>query len=224
MTMIQERPAEVDPHDEAEAELDPEGTGRPPRLPRRRERDGDRPARGADLSHLLLIVLALVVAAVAVFAWQRGTSLADERDDRREAAQVASDFTTAIQGYDSRDLSATLDAATALATRDYGSQLSDAWFSDLQPIVEQLRARATVDVSEVLLGEISQDAVSAVVNFNADIRSTVGTRRLAGAYLRLDLLKVNGDWKVDDMTFLATSDQTMDANGQSGATPPQGGN
>lgn len=213
MTMIDERAPLTDVDHAADE---------PPDRPETPARDRDWRGGWANAPRLLLIVLAWAVIVVAVFAWQRATSLADERDDRRDAAQVASEFTTAIQGYDSRDLGATLDAATALATHDYGQQLEDAWFSDLQPIVEQLHGRATVRVSDVLLGDESDGAIPAVVVFDARVTSTIGTRNMSGTYLRLDLVKVDGTWKVDDMAFLASTNNAVQPAAGAGATPASG--
>jgi hypothetical protein len=82
--------------------------------------------------------------------------------------------------------------------------------------VEATRARARVEVQDVLLGDASNGVLPAVVRFDATIRSEVGVRRLQGAYLQVDLTRVDGDWKVDDMRFLATTDQQLDPAGGQG--------
>ena len=65
-------------------------------------------------------------------------------------------------------------------------------------------------VDDVLLGDAVNGVVPAVVTFNATINSEVGRRNLTGSYIRLDLMKVDGEWRVDDMLFLASTDQQLD--------------
>lgn len=212
MTMVDDRAGTADDATTDEVETEAEGSDRRPP-------DGEPTpfARWWDrLPVLVVLVLATLVAVGAIALWQQKQDLADERDDRRAAARVASDFTTAVLSYDFRDLDGSVDQAVALATPEWGRTYEDQWFQDLQPQVEATRARARVTVDDVLLGDRSGDTVSAVVTFDARIVSEVGTRRLRGSYLRLDLRRTDGEWKVDQMAYLATTDQSLEAAGDGG--------
>lgn len=168
---------------------------------------------------IALVLVAVMVAGAAVVLWNQNKDLRSERDDRREAAEVASGFTTAVLSYDFRDLQGTVDDVLALSTTDWGRQYEDAWFQEQQPVVEATRARARVAVNDVMLGDESNGVLPAIVRFDATIRSEVGTRRLQGGYLQIDLTKDGGEWKVDDMRYLATQDQSLEPNGGEAATP-----
>jgi hypothetical protein len=171
------------------------------------------------------VVLAVFVGAVAVVLWNQNKDLRSARDQDRAAAEVASDFTTAVLSYNFRDLQGSVDDVMALSTTDWGRQYQDAWFQEQQPIVEATRARARVAVSDVMLGDEANGVIPAIVRFDATIRSEVGTRRLQGGYLQVDLTEVDGDWKVDDMRYLATQDQSLEPNGQGqgqGQAQPEG--
>ncbi len=159
---------------------------------------------------MIVLVLAVLVATGAVVLWNQNQDLESDDDDRREAAEVASDFTTAVLSYDHRNLSGSVEAAVALSTPDWGREYENAWFAEQQPIVEATRAVAEVAVDDVLLGDAVNGVVPAVVTFNATINSEVGRRNLTGSYIRLDLMKVDGEWRVDDMLFLASTDQQLD--------------
>jgi hypothetical protein len=173
----------------------------------------------SQLPTILLVILAVLVAGGAFVLWHQNQDLRAEKDDRREAAEVASDFTTAVLSYDFRDLQGSVDRVLALSTRDWGRQYEDAWFQDQQQIVEELHARGQIDIVEVMQGDVSNGVLPVTVTFNANIRSTIGTRQLNGSYLRLDLTKVDGEWRVDDMTYLANGDQTLTPRGNEGQTP-----
>jgi Mce-associated membrane protein len=172
------------------------------------------------LPTMALLALAVAVMAVAFFVWQERNDLAAADDDRQAAARVAGDFATAVLSYDYQDLDGSLDDVLGLSTPDWGRQYEDAWFSDQQPVIEELQAVAEVDVRDVMLGDAQDGVLPAVVVFNATIRSDIGTRRLGGSYLRLDLTEVDGEWRVDDMAFLASTEQSLDpATGEGGGTP-----
>jgi len=211
MTMVQERPVRTD--DEADERRLPEA------LPREPD-DGGGDTTPFDrwrsqLPTFVVVLLAVLVAAAAVVLYRQNEDLRDERDDRREAAEVGSDFTTAVLSYDFRDLQGSLEDVLALSTPDWGRQYEDAWFADQRNIIEQLRARGTIEIVEVMVGDAANGVLPVVVSFNADIRSTIGVRTLEGSYLQVDLVEQDGRWLVDDMTYLA--------NGREDLTPAGGG-
>jgi Mce-associated membrane protein len=174
------------------------------------DHDGSGYRWWTNLATLAVIALAWLVAAAAVLLWQQNQDLAGAADEREDAARVAGDFAVAVLSYDHRDLDGSLDDVLALSTPDWGRQYEDAWFSDQQPVVEELRAVAQVDVRDVMVGEEHDGVLPSVVVFNATIRSEIGTRRLGGSYLRVDLTEVDGQWLVDDMSYLASTDQDLD--------------
>jgi Mce-associated membrane protein len=210
MTMIDERTTDPD-----EVETEPQEYVR--------EEPDSRDRWWTSLPTLVVIALAWLVVVGGVLAWQRGSDLQAEKDQRREAAQVAGDFTTAVLSYDHRDLSGSLDDVLALATPEWGRSYEDAWFSDQQPVIEELQAVAEVDVREVMVGEEQDGVLPATVVFNATIESQIGVRRLGGSYLRIDLTQVDGEWRVENMAFLATTDQSLDPAGGAGQGGGQGG-
>lgn len=164
----------------------------------------------AHLPLIVIVLLAWMVAAGAVILWNQNRDLTADRDDRRGAARVAADFTTAVLGYDHRDLQGSVDDVLALSTPDWGREYEDAWFQEQQPIVEATRARAEVVVDDVLLGEAANGILPVVVTFNATIRSEVGVRRLTGSYIRVDLVDDGDGWRVDDMLYLASQNQDLE--------------
>ncbi len=219
MTMVQEPPARLDEDDELDVE---ERADAPPPEPPDDDDAAPFDRWRSQLPTALVVVLAVLVAGGAFVLYRQNEDLRAERDDRREAAEVASQFTTAVLSYDHRDLQGSLDAVLAVSTRDWGRQYEDAWFQDQQQIVEELRARGAIEIDDVMVGEAANGVLPVVVTFNATIRSTIGTRRLDGSYLRLDMTKVEGDWLVDDMTYLANGQQSLEpgAGGGNGGDPP----
>ena len=208
--------------EEIDDEIDGDGDGPIDRTP---EEDRVSPLRewAGNLPLLIILVLAVLVAGGAFVLWNRNQDLTSERDDRRDASTVASEFTTAVLSYDHQDLQGSVENVLALSTTQYGRQYEQAWFAEQQPIVEATQAVAEVAVDDVLLGDESNGVLPAVVTFNGTITSEVGVRRLTGSYLRLDLTKVDGQWRVDQMQILAITDNNLQPNtegdGPAGTTP-----
>ncbi|MBL8774276.1 MAG: hypothetical protein JNK12_00030 [Acidimicrobiales bacterium] len=190
---------------------------------RSNHRDDPGSASSGPPRWLLLALLVWGVAMLGIAAWSflRADGLADERDDRRAAASVAGEFASATMSYDHRDLDGSLAAVTDLATTEYAETYQNAFFEELQPVVDELRARGRVHVRDVYVSDVSDGTATAVVSFDAVIRSTIGTRRLAGSYVRVDLVEEGGAWRADDLTFLATTQEGLDGpTGAAGATTP----
>jgi hypothetical protein len=207
MTMLDDKPVvldDTDIDDEAPPPDDDAGTETPFRQWRR------------NLPMLVMIALAVLVAAGGFVLWKQNQDLRADRNEVRSAERVASDFTTAVLSYNFRDLRGSVDDVKALSTTDWGRQYEEAWFQEQQSIVEATRARGRVAVEDVLLGQESSGVIPAVVRFDATIRSEVGVRRITGGYLQLDLTRQDGEWKVDNMQYLATEDQQLDPNDGSG--------
>ncbi len=178
-------------------------------------------SRGAGRRRALLVggvaLWGAAMLAIAVLSFVRADHLESARDDRQAAASVAGQFASATMSYDHRDLEGSLQAVTDLATAEYAETYQNAFFEELQPVVDELRARGRVHVRDVFISDLSDDTATAVVSFDAVIRSTIGTRRLAGSYVRIDLKKQGGSWKADDLTFLATTQEGLDPAGGAGA-------
>jgi hypothetical protein len=175
-----------------------------------------------NLPLLIVVVLAWMVAAGAVILWRQNQDLKADRDERREAAGLATEYTTAVLGYDHRELEGALDEVLTMTTTDWGRTYEDAWFQDQQPLIEATRARATVEIHDVLLGEASNGVLPAMVSFDATIRSQVCVKRLTGSFLQLDLVQVDGAWKVDDMTSISQDVSCEPGAGGEGETPAEG--
>jgi hypothetical protein len=167
---------------------------------------------------IALAVWGVVMLGIAVWSLLRANDVESARDDRREAASVAGEFAVATASYDYRDLEGSVDAVTSLATAEFAEKYQDAFFEELQPVVDELQARGRVHVRDVFISDISDDSATAVVSFDAVIRSTIGTRRLSGSYVRVDLVKEGGEWKADKLTFLATTQEGLDPIGGGAGT------
>jgi hypothetical protein len=149
----------------------------------------------------------VVVAAAATVA----SVLLRERSVRAEheaLTSVASEFAGALLTYDSGDLDA--------ARRRVRPLVTDKFFRNYEATLGALanvQSKAQGRAAETMVGAVRGDRVAVVVVTESDAQTPNGPRANRGTYLRLDLLRQDGKWKVDQVIELA-------AGRPEGAYPP----
>ena len=163
-------------------------------------------------------VLGIVVATVSSGP-EGGTEPAPAAStaDRADVVEAASTFAAALFTYDHADLDAARDRLTELATTEFADAYTDAFDGGLADTIREVEATSSATVREVLVGEVTATAASAVVVVDASVTSVVGTRDLTGAYVRLDLDRVEGAWLVERVQPLTAEDESLLPTG-----PPDG--
>lgn len=191
--------------------------------------DDSGPAAGLNLLAseralpTLLVALAAVATVLALVMWFKADNAQGDLDSRRDAGRVAGEFTSAVIGYDADDLDGSLDRVLALASSDYEQTFRDAFFSEVRPFVAETEAKGQVSVRQAFVEDSSGDEASVVVFFDAVIESILGTRRLVGSYVRVDLVREDGQWKADDLAFLATTEEGLDPTEDLAGIAPEAG-
>lgn len=150
-------------------------------------------------------VLAVLFAAVAVFLAFVATSLQgeldDEREERRAVGRVAGTFSEAILTFDVDDLDATRERVLELATGDFAREFEEG-FAGLAELVQTASSSARATVDDVFVGEIDGGEASAITVVDLVADGPSGPRSVADTYLRLSLVRVDGEWRVDGVTSL----------------------
>ena len=165
-----------------------------------------KPGRG-----LLLLAIGALVVAVAAAALALGQSgeiddLRTERDDRRDVARVASTFAATYMTVDYEDVDSTSAELEDLVTEAFASAFSER----REPLRESFAALETSTVAttdEVFVGDIEGDSARALVILDIELTSTAtGPQQLEDFSIVVDLLKVDGDWRVDRQRFAPQPD------------------
>lgn len=158
---------------------------------------------------VLLGVLAFGFAAIAAIATER---LDDESGERDAAARVAGDFGNAFLTYDYEHLDQAKARVLALSTGSFRDDYERTFEAALRTLFRETKARSEGATEEVFLGEIDDEnhTVTAIVVVNAVSQGTAGRRVLADSYIRLQLVKVGGEWRVDGVTNLNLAAPTSD--------------
>lgn len=151
----------------------------------------------------VMVVVAAVLLVVATFlgvlAARFKAELDRERDDRETARALAGRFAANFVTYDYRNLDASLERIQRDAVPSFARDFESQFRAQVVPGITETQARSVGDVEDVYLSSVEDEATSAFVLVNVSRTGAGGTLPLAGSYFRLDLVKRNGDWKVENV-------------------------
>jgi hypothetical protein len=210
--------AETEEEPVAEVAADPPDTPVDDAVP---EATPDRPRRSGSK---LAIALAVLFAALAIFLAFVATSLRgqldDERDVRADVEDVAGRFSEALLTYKFGDLDTTKDHVLGLSTGEFATEY-EAAFPGLASLITQSQSSATATVKDVFVSRIEGDRATAITVVDAVGTGAGGPRTQPDSYVRLDLVRTSGGWKVDGVTSLNFT--TGPAGSTTTSTVPAGG-
>jgi Mce-associated membrane protein len=164
------------------------------------------------LACLALFLLSVILAALAAVQSSR---LHRERADRQDVTSVAGRFATALLTYDYRNLPAAKARVLALSVGKFRQEYEQAYSGGLDVLITQTKAISQVTVTHLYVGEIAGGHAEAVIVVNQTSTGTTGTHPAIDQYVQLDLVRVSGRWKVDNVTNLT------DTQAQAPARAPQ---
>ncbi|MBV8560751.1 MAG: hypothetical protein JO050_08250, partial [Acidimicrobiia bacterium] len=166
------------------------------------QEDARAPSRTAFRAAVALAIVFFVGTIVAVvFAAQQHRQLQQSKDARAGVDQVASRFASSVLTYDYRNLDQTKQAVLALSTGKFRTDY-DQNFGGLSALFTATKGQSTATVKDVFVSGIQNDTATAIVVLDERGQGTSGQRLNVDWYLRLSLVKVNGNWRVDDLINL----------------------
>jgi len=166
------------------------------------EAEAKAPSRaGFRAAVALAVVFFIGTVVAAVFAAQQHHQLQQSKDARAGVEQVASRFASAVLTYDYRDLDKTKTAVLALSTGKFQTDYEQN-FGGLSALFTTTKGQSTATVKDVFVSGIQNDTATAIVVLDERGQGTSGQRLNVDWYLRLSLVKVKGNWRVDDLINL----------------------
>jgi len=185
--------------------------------------DSSEPGAPAVARGRAMVVAAAALLVLATFlgvlAARFHSELQDERNERRQVETVASRLATAILTYDYRNLDATRKRVVADAAGRFKTQYEDQFRTTLTALIKETKGQSKGTVVRIYVGDIDQGSASALVVANVERVGVGGRIPLAATYLGLELVKVDGVWKVDDVTNLTFAQANARAQGTPAPTP-----
>lgn len=164
---------------------------------------------------VLAVALGVVLAVVAAGLAGALVTREDSDDGLDELRTVAGRFGEVLVTYDYHDPDAHKDAVLALASGSFRQDYEDAFDQGLGQIITQVEAVSQGTVNDVFLSSVDGGQAQAVVSLDVEVSGTSGQRTLLDQYVLLTLIKLEGGWKVDQVTDLSFPTST---NGTSPGT------
>lgn len=175
------------------------GVERPGPEGRPQWRDRVRPSRRTALRLTQMLAVLLVVGTVAAVWLGLQKREADQRArDRADAINVASQFALRMDNVDGTDFDAYITSVNELLTTKARTENSKV-FDAIKQSYEVAKVKGTGKVLLTGMGESDDDSATVLVVHDADVTSTQGKVERHYRWA-VDLVKVRGDWRVDDFS------------------------
>jgi hypothetical protein len=146
---------------------------------------------------VLLALVALAAGAAALSKAGEADDLRDERADRREVARVAAAFGAAYLTYDFDDVEASSAAVTDLATEAFAESFAETSAPGIEELFATLQTSTVATTDEVFVGDVGDGRARALVVVDVAASSTASEQQLSDLSFVLDLVELDGEWRVD---------------------------
>ncbi len=166
-----------------------------------------RQARGPGfilaVSLAVVFGIAAVVLAALLAGEDDGGTLGLRTDSGvSELQRAAGTFTEALFTYDHQDPDAHRDAVLALSTGSFTEEYEDSFDRGLRQLMTQVQASSEGTVKEIYLSEADDGRAEVIVVADAVQDGAGGPRTVYDLYVKLTMVEVDGQWKVDDLVDL----------------------
>lgn len=179
----------------AEEEAEPEPA--PVEGPRRTSR-----STAAVVAWVLAGVFALTTVLLAVVAVGLKADQDAEDQDRQDVADLASRFVQAFVDYDADDVATLRDDVLPLSAEPFTGQFEDG-VEQIHAVNESLGRSSRATIQEVFVASVEGDEATVIVVYDSvETFRELDPVPYQNVYLRLGLVRLGGDWRVNDVLNL----------------------
>jgi hypothetical protein len=165
---------------------------------------GERRSPAFILVTTLAVALAVGVAVLLLLL------AGDDEDADRSAAvrEAAGTFGEALMTYDYHDPDAHRDEVLELSTGAFSEEYGDTFDAGLAKVITEVEAESEGFAKDIYVSELGDADAQAIVVVDVEVDGVAGPRTLRDLYIKLTLVEVDGEWKVDQVTDLNFSPGT----------------
>lgn len=176
------------------------GTDAPGSRPRppRRLRPRRPGARTVRIVSTILAVVLVVAASAAVWLGLQARAADAERRDRAAASNVASQFALRMDDVDGTDFDAYIESVNELLTTKAKNKNTEV-FDAMKQSYAAAKVKGKGEVLLTALGDADDDSATVLVVHDASVTTTQGDIEHHYRWT-VDVVKVDGEWLVDDFT------------------------
>lgn len=170
----------------------------------RREQGVKAGAPSSALRSLLAVGFGLLLVAGVVAGFFFASSLSDVESDldaRADAAAAAERFTVQVNNYDSESVKNYQQNVAVLLSTKFRAEFEKA-MTDIVASVREAKMDSTGSVLASGIASLDQDSARVLVVADADVKTVFDARQRHFRW-EVALVKVDGQWLVDDFTPVA---------------------
>lgn len=149
----------------------------------------------------VLALLLVVAVALGVWGFTRLDDAESELDARADAVSVAEQFTVSVNNYDSESVDEYKSSVSELLSTKFRAEFDSA-MEDIVAQVQEAQMESTGEVLASGVATIDDDSARVLVVSDATV-ATVFDERQRHFRWEVSLVKVDGEWLVDDFSPVA---------------------
>ena len=151
----------------------------------------------------VMVAMALAVLAVVGFTMDSGEQAGDQ-GIRLAAGRFAERFLT----FDHDNIDQWKQEVLDLSTGGFAKEVADVE-SGLRRLIADNQLDATTQVTDIFVGQPERGAVDVVVIYDRDLSGTSGDRSEDNRYMQLSMVRVDGQWLVDNVIDVASAGDAL---------------
>ena len=193
--------------------------GTAPEVDDERDAGGSRQRRTVPVgAFAIAVVVAVALGLLAVVALVSGSATGGSGDDERDVRLAAGRFSERFLTFEHDELDVWKQDVLALATGGFAEEVEDVE-SGLRTLIAESELDAVTQVTDIFVGEVERGAVEVVVVYDRELRGGGPARSESDRYLQLAMLRIDGEWLVDNVVDIASADGAGDPVTPDGAAP-----
>lgn len=172
---------------------------------------------------VLAVMAAMALGILALVALTMGS---DDDDGTTEVRLAAGRFAERFLTFEHGELDEWKAEVLRLSTGGFASEVEDVE-SGLRRLIAESELDARTQVTDVFVGDVERGSVEVVVVYDRDIVGSSGARTEDDRYMQLSMVRIDGEWLVDNVIDIATAGRsglpTPGSGAAEGPADPPGG-
>ncbi|MCO8128708.1 hypothetical protein NHL50_15965 [Acidimicrobiia bacterium EGI L10123] len=164
---------------------------------------------------VIAVLVAGALAVLAVFALASGDSADGGGGEDQEVRLASGRFAERFLTFEHGQLDAWKEDVLALSTGGFAEEVEEVE-SGLRTLIAESELDAVTQVTDIFVGEVERGGVEVVVVYDRELRGGEQGRTESDRYLQLAMVRVDGEWLVDNVLDIAS------AGDLAGSVPPSG--
>ena len=178
-----------------------------------RDEPGGRTVPAGALIVAIMVAAALGILAIVALAVGGG-----DDSDIDDARLAAGRFGERLLTVNEERLDEWKSGVLSLSTGGFAEEVDEVEES-FRRLISEADLDVRAQVTEIFMGPVDDGEVSAVLLYDREIRDSSGTRTEADRYVQMRLLRVDGEWLVDNVIDIVSAEATR--GGPAGTPEPE---